>query len=85
MVDIIGSADEKMMMEFSLSQSKNPVLRVGAPKITAHFTIWGLRKAADFTDWSVWLLFIYREIRRKSVSSSYFVLEGGGDPITEKS
>lgn len=45
MVDVIGSADEKMMMEFSQSQSKSPVLSGRAPQITDHLTIWGFSQS----------------------------------------
>lgn len=43
------------------------------------------QKAADFTELLKCLTApFHRKTRRKSVSSSYFVLKGGGDAITEK-
>lgn len=78
MVDIMGSADEKMMMEVSQSQSKSLVLHLGAP-VTAPFTGWSLCKssilkkmwsedAADFTDWLECLTATYSQKNQKRIS-----------------
>lgn len=74
-------------MEFSQSQSKSPVLSVRAPKITAHFTIWGLRKSSCFlrncetrrlmiSDWLKSLTALYSQKNQKKIIVVFLLCSG---------